>query len=271
MWKKVSVWALAIMSIFTLTFPAIALYVVDTYQIDTIQHEIEENGVAAIGSGIYHNTNPDGQNLTQQEYLDLQWSMGSIFGKLWITNEGDTFTHKTGTLQWDKKDNLTIIDNTNYALHDDYKTPAITGTHVFYWTNLTNYYVANNLDALIINWTATHGEWGVHFVLGTGSGTTSNIQLSDKSKVDNDTYVFILTPSLKAQLLTQIDNRVWLYATNLNHSDLDYSWSIEEADTSGIFSIQPLVLTQIIFLFIVVIMGIFTLFATDTIDIKIDR
>ena len=263
---------LAIFSMAMLVFPAVTLYYVDAYQIDTIQLEIESAGLQTLQTGDYYNTNPDANVISSSDNNNLQWSTGSILSKLWIDMHGDTYHHRTLGYKWEKKENITIVDNVNFVDQYDYDASGgVTGDYVFYWLNLTNHYMANNIDALIINWTASHGEWGLHFIWGTGSGTTTNTQMDEKSYIGNNTYVFTFTPSFKNQLLANQDNRVWLYATGLNLTDLSYSFSVERADTSGLFSISPMILTQIIFLFILTVSGIFTLFATDTIDLKIDR
>ena len=269
MWKKVSVWALAIMSIFTLTFPAIALYVVDTYQIETIQHSIEEDGISALHTGEYYNSLENWQTSDIEDFKDLQYSLGFALIQIGLGVDYDTaFTH-IPTNRLHMRNNVTRGGNDNYFLTDDYIIAPV-ANNVYHWLNITAHELANNVDALIINSTSSHASMSIYIVHGH-STTSTGTDLTEITNTGNDSYVLIIPPSVKTDILAKPEGEVWLHYANINISDIGYSFSVERADTSGLFSISPLILTEIIFLFIVVIMGIFTLFTTDTIDIKIDR
>lgn len=283
--KKIAASMLAIMSILTVCFPAIALWYVDHYQINEIEYVIEHDGISILRSGKYINSVAGNQTVIQQDFDDLLWTFGYPQAAMptLTTFKEDTLKARPENVKASVVDNITVINNRSYVFLDSqFAAPAHSSSYVFHWLNITTHNISK-LDGIILNQTQLinmTGEWGLTFVMNTlfladRIEYPANFVGTQIIKVDNNTHFIPFSNTLKIILLSNPDGRVWLYYTDINtlliSNYLNYTWQIEIGETTDIFIIQPLMLTMIILIFIIVISGIFTIFATDIIDIKFDK
>lgn len=272
---KVSVGMLAIMSILTVMLPAIALYYVNEYSLNTLEIAVEHGEFSSMHSGEFINVFEQNKTMSTVEIFDvlrtIGWAPISI-GILPTVDQETILARNQGWLEG-IGDYVTTFNNTNYALFPSYyigEPPGGNADWVLHRLELTTHNITK-YNALIINSNDTHGDIGFVFPHVTGMYYPIYDIAYNSVSIDNDTYLVGIPNQVKLELLALPDKPVWLYYWDLNLTDVDYTFSIEIADTSGIFTIEPLILTMIILLFISTVLTIFTAFYTDFIDIKFGK
>lgn len=265
MWQKPSVWLLAILSILTVMTPAISLYAIDQYSLDTVEEVIEGGNINSIRTGNYLDI------IAYSSYNDIYnlyrtWNIGYVGGAKYE----DTYkvrdyppTQSVKTTNW-----TVALNHTSYIVVDDYYTVGtIPCLMVLHPLNITTHELAQK-DGYLINTTASHGTVGLYIPIAWLDGrVVSGIELTPT------TSYAVINNQLKLDILAGLDTRVYVYYRALNYSDTSWDISLEElsVDTGNTFTFTSLQLTAVLLFTILLVSGIFTLFATDTIDIKIDH
>lgn len=266
MWRKTTIWLLALMSILTVSVPAISLYTIDQYSLDTVEEVIEGGNINTIRSGDY-------VDIIQYQSSSEINRFYNTWNKIYVGSDkyDDSikaleypvahFNHSTYTVG---------INNTYHILMDNYKVFANQkATMLFHSLNLTSHSMTND-DGYMFNTTMPHGSVGLYIPIKSGDG-----RFVSATDLDNNLYYVALNNQLKLDILANWDSQVYIYYEGLNLSDLTWEISIERLDVSkGIdqtYTFSPMQITIVMLFTVLLISSIFTLFATDTIDIKIDR
>lgn len=262
---------LALLSIALLLMPAITIHLIDEFQLDKLEIVIGDQGISAIQSGNFITTVEPDKFASAPEIDDLLDNLGypplaprplpaldkntlllrfsGFKSAIWNYTKaaGDINTYVTTTYDVGGFGNAdTSFSLMNFTTH-----------------NLTNY------NALIFTTTATHGEFGLFF--NNNDFFFAWLTVNFYGLGENGSFVMPISQELKLHLLSEPDQRIWTYFNLLNYSQLAFTFSIELADTSGIFSIEPLTQIVIILAFVLFIMSVFTFFTLDGADITLGQ
>lgn len=260
---------LAIWSIVMLLLPASAIYIIDNYETGVSREVIEQKGIASYSEG-YVGSLPDGETVSTLDRSDFEayWQTVNVDDTYW-----DTAIYGKYPFLWDMRgrDTVATIGDVNYVVANN--TGFATDTTCYnFWLDITAYDLAK-YDALALNMTA----WGnittidnVWFFAPDGT-TSVEIYGSDHIKVDNNTRVWLISLEDKEDLLAlDHDARVWV-GIELNEPFDYFEWSVELLSLGTEYGVAPLISWGIVLMFTLTTSVYMMIFASDIIDIKLDR
>lgn len=272
MQREIRVWAIAILSILTITAPAIALYAIEEQRISMMEEVIANDDLHS-HVGEYWNGLPDGDIIPDNDLTNLKknWGYPSYTNEtywdtiiwdydlevLWLQDALTTLSNQT---------NIVMPDNTNtsnYSAYLNYIDVDI-AEMAKYDGLLLN--ISLSLDKVLVRleiYTDYYaGVWGFYFSRAT-YGCAS-------IRIDNHTALLPISSSMKQNFLAfsaQPNATAWLSIELIDIGPQDYyDWELSGISLDREFAIQPDVEWGLVLLSVVILSSVSLIYTTGLIN-----
>jgi len=273
-------------SVFLLIMPAVALVGLDYYELT--ESRVYLSDVAVLGGARTENYIVSYDESGQGVPSGLLTGFGVV--PIWSaphnSDPWDTVTRHNIPSRQQMNNNVTVAGNDNIVV-PNYDIYGFGGPYpvdnIYHIINMTahdfvktgSFLIKTDSDATDFGFVITGQGFGNNIVINYKDyGNPVNITESDDNNGggndDEFFYAWITIPlQMKLDVLAGPDPTMWFYLENVNASQLIYTWSIEKLDTSGAFTVEPIILLEFALILIEVVAFISLVFMTDVVDMVI--